>query len=395
MAMIHANLSGDIFLKSRRTQSRLVRLVAANLGAALRSVGHSGVTRRTGGHRLEITAESVAPQEIVDVGRTVFGIGSVAEVVALPASTLEELAAAAAAAAGPAVVGKRFAVRPQRSGDHPWRSHDLAVLLGDLLREAGGSVDLTDPQITVRVVVEGNTAHLTTDRIRGVSGLPLGSQERVLSLVSGGFDSVVATWMMMSRGATADLVHFTLSCAQSDHAMAVAHEMWRRWGHGTDPEVHLVEFQPVKEALLHQVDPSMRQIGLKVLMAQAAAAIADEERIAALVTGDSLGQVSSQTLPHLAAVSRAVDVPVFRPLIGLPKETIISLARTIGTAELSARAQELCDLSEGGRVATAARRPAIARALAAVPDVLVGDAVVTRKTFLLSDWIPGRSTTAG
>jgi thiamine biosynthesis protein ThiI len=394
--MIHATLSGDIFLKSRRTQLRLVRLVSANLGAALSTVGHSGATKRIGGHRLMIPGEGIEPGRIIDVGRTVFGIGSVAEVVELPARSLEELASLAAAEAGPAVAGRTFAVRPRRSGEHSWRSQDLAVRLGDLLRAGGGIVDLTDPDVTVRVAIEGDRAFLTTDRVEGVSGLPLGSQGKVLTLLSGGFDSVVAAWMMMSRGAAVDLVHFTLSCAQSDHALAVGHELWRRWGHGSDPVVHLVEFQPVKEALFDQVDSRMRQVALKVLMAQAAAEICAAEGIEAIVTGDSLGQVSSQTLPHLAAVSRATDVPIFRPLIGLPKVAIIEYARTIGTAEISARAREVCDLADHGqRVATAARPSAIARAVGFVPAGLMADAVATRKTFLLRDWVPGQSAAAG
>lgn len=392
--MIHATLSGDIFLKSRRTQARLVRLVMGNTSAALRSIGHSGSLKRIGGHRLAITAEETDPSQIIEVVATVFGVGSVAEVVELDASDLESLAREAARVAGPAVAGKSFAVRPRRSGDHPWRSHDLAVRLGDLLREAGGSVDLSDPEVTVRVTIEGAAAHVALERTTGVCGLPLGSQERVLVLLSGGFDSVVAAWMLMSRGATPDIVHFTLSCAQSDHALAVSHELHRRWGHGSEPNVHLVDFQPVKDALYDQVDPRMRQVALKVLMARAADAIAGEERIEALVTGDSLGQVSSQTLPHLSAVSRAVATPILRPLVGLPKETIIAFARRIGTAEMSARAQEVCDLAEGGPVATAARRTAIARAVGNIPDVLMEDAVATRKTFLLTDWIPGVSSTA-
>ena len=124
-------------------------------------------------------------------------------------------------------------------------------------------------------------------------------------------------------------------------------------------------------------------------MARAASAIAGEEGIIALTTGDSLGQVSSQTLPHLTAVSEAATVPVLRPLVGLPKETIIDLARHIGTAELSARAQEVCDLSEGRPVATAAGSGRIAESVRRIPDDVMVDAVATRKSFKLADWTPG------
>jgi thiamine biosynthesis protein ThiI len=165
--------------------------------------------------------------------------------------------------------------------------------------------------------------------------------------------------------------------------------MWERWGYGTDPVVHLVEFEPVKEALESKVEARMRQVALKVLMARAASAIAEDQGISALVTGDALGQVSSQTLPHLVAVSNQASVPILRPLLGMPKEAIIDRARAIGTAEISARAREVCDLSGGQPVATGAKEATIARSVADVPEELMGHAVTARKTFQLRDWMPG------
>ena len=103
-----------------------------------------------------------------------------------------------------------------------------------------------------------------------------------------------------------------------------------------------------------------------------------------------MGQVSSQTLPHLVAVTKATSTPIFRPLVGLPKQAIIDLARDVGTAELSARAQEVCDLSEGRPVATSADESLISRSVQRVPDMIMTDAVATRKSFLLADWTPGQ-----
>lgn len=141
---------------------------------------------------------------------------------------------------------------------------------------------------------------------------------------------------------------------------------------------------------MSDVDSRMRQVALKVMMAKAASEIADAEGISALVTGDALGQVSSQTLPHLVAVSKEASTPILRPLLGLPKETIIDLARTVGTAELSARAQEVCDLSDGKPVATAAGRQQIGDSVRMVPSDVMADAVATRKSFKLADWTPGQ-----
>jgi len=387
---LHITLSGDVYLKSRQTQKGLIRKVKSNLVKALAGAGFNGDIGRLGTHRFTIAPEPTSLDAVRAAAKTVFGVASVDTVVAVPYDTLEDLAGAVATLSTEMVGGGTFAVRVKRRGEHAWKSIDLARLVGSHIVEAGGRVDLSNPESTVNVTVLGLDAYLVVDHAVGAGGLPLGTQDRVLCLVSGGFDSVVAAWMLMSRGCPVEFVHFTLNCAQSDHALAVARELWTTWGHGSDPTVHLVEFQPVKDALLDGVDSRMRQVTLKVMMATAASQIAHEEGISALVTGDAMGQVSSQTLPHLVAVSDASSAPIFRPLLGLPKESIIDLARRVGTAELSARAQEVCDLSEGRPVATQAHQTAIDDSVAAIPDAVMKDAVATRKSFLLRDWTPGQ-----
>jgi thiamine biosynthesis protein ThiI len=389
-AVVHVTLSGDVYLKSRRTQKGLIRRVTSNLRQALAQVGHPDDLTRVGTHRFVITPHPDHLQYVVSAARTVFGIASVDTVVEVPFGTVKEMAASISDMNRERVGSHTFAARVKRRGVHEWGSVDLARAIGTDLVASGGSVDLTRPEVEVSVTVLDDRAYVVTDHQTGPGGLPLGTQEPVLCLISGGFDSVVAAWMLMSRGCPVDFVHFTLNCAQSDHALAVAGEMWTKWGHGTSPNVHLVEFQPVKDALLDNVDSRMRQVTLKVMMARAASQIAEEEVISALVTGDAMGQVSSQTLPHLVAVSRESPTPIFRPLLGLPKESIIDLARLVGTAELSARAQEVCDLSDGRPVATAAKRAEIDASVHAVPDIVMADAIETRKIFKLSDWTPGQ-----
>ena len=386
--MIHITLSGDIFLKSRRTQPRMIQQLLTNVRQAVAEAGCDAPLEKLGSHRFSIDAGD-RTDDVVDRVMRVFGVASVDEMVELDGGDLDHLADEVARHTRDRVAGRTFGIRVKRRGDHPWRSYDLACKAGDLLVEAGGTVNLDDPEEPVEITVLDHRAFLAIERHRGPGGLPVGTQEPLLVLISGGFDSVVAAWMMMSRGSPVEFVHFALSCSQSDHALAVARSLWERWGYGTDPAVHVVEFQPVKQALLDNVDPRMRQVALKVLMAQAASQIAKEQGVLALVTGDSLGQVSSQTLPHLVGVSEAAGVPLLRPLLGLPKETIIEFARRIGTAEISARAREVCDLSEGRSVETAARPHQVGRSARNISDVLMEDAVATRKTFQLKDWFPG------
>jgi tRNA uracil 4-sulfurtransferase len=387
--MIHITLSGDIFLKSRRTQPRMIKRVLGNVEVAMRAAGESGRLNRLGTHRFALDPAPHETEAVIDVLSRVFGIASIDLVDEINAGDLDVLAASVADAARDRVRERTFGVRVKRRGAHPWRSYDLATAAGTLLVEAGGVVDLDDPDEWVHVTVLDDRAFVVSEHRKGQGGLPIGTQGRVLCLVSGGFDSIVAAWMMMSRGCPVEYVHFQLNCAQSDHALAVARSMWERWGYGDDPVVHLVDFEPVKDALEAKVASRMRQVALKALMARGASTIAGAERIQALVSGDALGQVSSQTLPHLVAVSNHATVPMFRPLLGMSKEAIIARARVIGTAEISARAREVCDLSEGRPVATAAREASVARSVADVPEELMEHAVATRKTFQLRDWMPG------
>jgi thiamine biosynthesis protein ThiI len=388
---LHVTLSGDVYLKSRRTQKRLIKRVLTNLGIATRQAGYEGTTRRIGTHRFEVTVPTSVVEAVRAAALSVFGVSSVDTVRHIEFSDIDDLALTVGAMSVDRVRGRTFAARVKRRGTHDWNSMDLAQRIGSELHSASAGVDLSNPDVEVSVAVLDREAYLVVDHQRAAGGLPLGTQDRVLCLVSGGFDSVVAAWMLMSRGCPVDFVHFSLNCAQSDHAIAVARELWSRWGHGTQPTVHLVEFQPVKDALYEHVDARMRQVTLKVMMAQAASEIARQVGISALVTGDALGQVSSQTLPHLVAVSRSVETPLLRPLLGLPKESIIDLARKVGTAELSARAQEVCDLSAGGPVVTSASESSITSTVERIPEEILSDAVETRKVFDLKDWNPGQA----
>ena len=387
---VHVTLSGDVYLKSRRTQRGLIARARRNLELAIGQVGYRGDIERIGTHRFVLRPNDDVHDDVIQAATPVFGLGSVDVVSEVPFESFESLTDEVAERTRSRIDGTTFAVRVKRRGSHSWRSPDLARAVGTLLVEAGGRVDLTDPDEEVTIRVFDDRAYLVDAHHAGAAGLPLGTQDRVLCLVSGGFDSVVAAWMLMSRGCPVDFVHFTLNCAQSDHALAVAQQLWRTWGHGTDPTVHLVEFQPVKDALFEHVPSRLRQITLKVMMGRAASQIAGDTGIEALVTGDAIGQVSSQTLTHLVAVSQAADVPIIRPLAGLPKENIIDLARHVGTADLSARAQEVCDLSEGQPVATSANHSAINRSADLVPDQVLSDVLAATKSFQLADWSPGQ-----
>ena len=322
------------------------------------------------------------------VAARTFGVQRASLTRQVPAGSLDELAAAVAEAAGDRVAGKTFAVRVKKRTPQPWRTQEAERELGSRLYDRSAGVNLTAPQELVRVEVIHDQGHLVETVLEGPDGLPLGTQDRNLALISGGFDSVVAAWMMVRRGSPSDFVHFTLDCAETGHALAVAHTMHQRWGHGDRAVVHVVDFQPIKQALLDRVDGRLRQVVLKQLMVTAADLVAEELGTDALVTGEAVGQVSSQTLKHLAEIDRACDRVVLRPLAGHNKQEIIDWSRRIGSHDITARTVEVCDLSDGP-VAVAAARDQLDAARERLPEELVRDAVATREWLPIDEFMPG------
>ncbi len=378
-------LSGEIGTKSRRTERWFRQRLADNVRSALARRA-PGARLVEDGRRLLVEADDLP--RAARVAASVAGVHRVDRARPMPVDSLASLTAGVCEVARPWVTDRTFAVRLRRRGTHPWSSPDAARAIGAALLDASAGVDLDDPDVEVRVEVYGEHAYLVDRSWDGPGGLPLGTQAGALSMLSGGFDSPVAAWMMLRRGVPIDFVHFTLDCAASDHALVVAHDLWRTWGAGTSPLVWKVEFQPVKEALFAHSPSRLRQVLLKQLMFRAADRLADSLGMPALVTGESVAQVSSQTLQHLAEIDTQVSRTVLRPLAGFNKQEIIDRAEQIGTAALSARAKEVCDLSDGP-VAVAARRATLEKAMAELPDDLTAIALADREVIALEHWRPG------
>lgn len=379
--------AGEIHLKSRRTRRRMRDVLRRDLVDAL---GRAALEAElTDGPGDRFTASTPDPSAVAPVLARVMGVHRVERARVVPVGPLDDLVATVAPLAEPAIAGRRFAVRVRRRGEHGWTTVEAERALGSALLGASAGVDLDHPDVTVRVHVWGERAFLLGERWPGPGGLPLGVHPTLLGLLSGGIDSPVAIWSMMRRGSPVDVVHFVLDCAQSDHALAVAYGLWRTWGAGSRPRAWLVDFRKVAEALQDRVADRDRQVLLKSLMLRAAEALAHEQGHPALVTGDAMGQVSSQTVSNLVAIDRTHSAVVLRPLIGMTKEEITQRARSVGTYELSARAREVCNLATGP-VETAARPGRVRRLLEQLPDALVDDALAVHRTVVaLPAWEPG------
>lgn len=241
--------------------------------------------------------------------------------------------------------GKTFCVRAKRRGKHDFSSQDVERYVGGGLNQhiATASVKLTNPQVTVNLEIEDDRLLMITERREGIGGFPIGTQEDVLSLISGGFDSGVSSYMLMRRGCRVHYCFFNLGGAAHEIGVRqVAHYLWNRFGRSHRVRFIAIDFEPVVGEILENIDDGQMGVVLKRMMVRAASMIAERYGVQALVTGEALGQVSSQTLTNLRLIDNASDTLILRPLISHDKEHIINLAREIGTEDFARTMPEYC-----------------------------------------------------
>jgi tRNA uracil 4-sulfurtransferase len=231
-----------------------------------------------------------------------------------------------------------FRVVTKRSDKRfPLTSPEINRVLGAAIQAATGArVDLDHAPLTVAVDVLPARAFFSLEKVAGPGGLPVGTSGRVLALLSGGIDSPVAAWRMMRRGCRVDFVHFHsvpfLDRTSQDKARELA-RILAQWE--LDADLFLVPFGEVQRQIVTTVARPLRVVLYRRMMVRIAEAIARVGGAEALVTGDSLGQVASQTLSNLAVIEGAATVPVLRPLVGMDKSEITADAERIGTYETS------------------------------------------------------------
>ena len=233
-------------------------------------------------------------------------------------------------------------MRARRSGTHPFSSIDIERKLGAKL-VSYGKVDLTNPDVTAYVEVRGQMAYFFIDVIRGAGGLPIGSEGRLVVLISGGFDSAVAAWSMLKRGATLDYIFCNLGgCVHEAGVLKVVKILSDNWSYGSRPRIYIVDFREILREMQEKTPVEYWNVILKRLMYRVADTIARETNTEGIVTGEAVGQVSSQTLRNLRVAEVVTEFPLFRPLLSFDKSEIIQKSREIGTHDVSATVKEYC-----------------------------------------------------
>jgi thiamine biosynthesis protein ThiI len=349
--------SGDVTTKAPPTRRRFISRMSRNLKDALREQGAGNDLERTH-NRIFIRQRGEGSAETLS---RVFGIQSLSVVEERPWQSLDDLVETALELYRDAVAGHTFAIRARRVGDRrriPIRSDELQRAAGAALAPHARGVDLGNPEVTVSIEVMPGRAYFFRDTVRAQGGLPLGCEGRAVALVSGGFDSPVAAWLMMKRGVALDYVFCNLGGrAHQLETLRVMKVIADRWSYGLRPHFHAIDFDEVTRDLQANVTTRYWQVVLKRLMMRAAEIVAAEREALAIVTGEAVGQVSSQTLQNLAVISASTPLPILRPLLGYNKDEIIALSRKIGTHDLSKQVGEYCAMvpSKPATRATTAR----------------------------------------
>lgn len=236
-------------------------------------------------------------------------------------------------------------LRVKRSGKHDFSSHDVERQVGGGLlhqSEAAG-VKLKNPDITVRLEIRQQDLYVIQSTTAGLGGFPLGTQDSVISLISGGFDSTVSSYLTMKRGLRTHFLFFNLGDrAHEVGVKEVAFYLWNKFSGSHRVRFITVPFEDVVGEILSNVHNSQMGVVLKRMMLRAGTQIAEEMEVQALVTGESMAQVSSQTLINLSVIDSVTNTLVLRPLVTFDKNDIIDIARKIGTEEFAANMPEYC-----------------------------------------------------
>ena len=337
----------EIVMKSKPVRRQFVRQLEENLRAVLKEIDPGVILRRSWD---KLRVESSATDErilsrLVEKMCQTPGVTLILEVQEHPLPHLDDIVEQVLPVYMSRLAGKSFAVRCRRSGQHAFSSLDVERLVGGALlaRTEASGVNLTAPDVTVELEISGEALFVVTDRHRGLGGYPAGSLDPVLSLMSGGYDSPVASYLTMKRGMRTHFLFFQLGGRDQELAVKeVALHLWQKYGGKQRVLFITVPFEEVVAELLGKVQDSYMGVVLKRMMLRVADRLAEDLQVDALVTGECVAQVSSQTLRNLSVIDRVTDRLVLRPLLATDKEDIMQIAEQIGTAVFAANMPEYC-----------------------------------------------------
>ncbi|MBS7643022.1 tRNA 4-thiouridine(8) synthase ThiI [Candidatus Bathyarchaeota archaeon] len=331
----------EIALKSAPVRRLMEKRLTQNIRTMHRLHGVSNISiQKTRGR---IFIKTPDPAQTILVTSRIFGVNSVIPAIKTT-TTMEELAQTATEFASQVLHnGETFAVRARRVGEHPYTSMDLERTIGarilDSLQERGVKVKLSNPDRTIYVEAREDAGYVYSEVISGPGGLPLGSQGKVVALLSGGVDSATASWLMMKRGAYVVPLYLSTTpygdekCSQ--RVLNVA-KFLRSYVPSNKYFLYVASHGQNLSEIIKHCPRKLTCVLCKRMMYRIACKLAELKGAKAIVSGESLGQVASQTLANLYVLDAASTMPIFRPLIGMDKNEIENMAKKIGFHQIAA-----------------------------------------------------------
>ncbi|MCV2883209.1 tRNA 4-thiouridine(8) synthase ThiI [Aestuariibacter sp. AA17] len=340
-------LHPEITIKSRSVRKRFTKLLESNIRLVIKQNELSVEVRNLYDKLVVMVNPSAQPHvaQLAEILRNIPGIEQALLVEESEYVDIDDIYQQVKAYWHDKLAGKSFAVRVKRKGKQTFSSTEVAAYVGGGLNQfcETGGVNLSKPDVVVSLEIDKDKLYIVKDQFKCLGGMPLPTQEDVVSLISGGFDSGVASYQMIKRGAKTHFCFFNLG--GRDHEIGVkqvSYYLWKKFSSSHKVKFVAVDFEPVVTAILEHVDNGMMGVVLKRMMLRAAEQVADNLQINALVTGEALGQVSSQTMTNLHVIQQATNKLVLRPLICMDKSEIIDIARKIGTEDFAKTMPEYC-----------------------------------------------------
>jgi thiamine biosynthesis protein ThiI len=342
---------GEIGIKSKQTRRRMTRMLADRIRSALKE--HEVPFDKVRNEYGRIFIETSSPEIAANVSARVFGVVSTSPVVETTADIKDILSVGEQLALAKFKKGRSFAVEGRRYGDHEYSSQEMRGLLGERLLkghpELELTVDLSNPEQSIYLEVRDERTYIFTDTIRGVGGMPTGTQGKVVCTISTGLDSPIAAFKIMKRGTIPVFVYFDNTPHSNEKCTEVAigqAQLLANYIHDFKVKLYIVPHWPDLEEAIDKGPEKMTCIFCKRNMMKMAREIAVLEKADAIVTGEIIGEQASQTTANLRVLDEAVsDFPILRPLAGDDKVDIERMAHEIGTYEFAKEGLECCDLA--------------------------------------------------
>ena len=377
---------GEIVLKGAN-RKYFEDILCRELRNKAKPIGNFEIYRAQSTIYIEPKDDDADMDAMFEAARKVFGIVAIARAAVAP-KTFDDIAETVRTYIPAFLAGKKtFKVEAKRSDkSFPMDSMEISREVGAVILETvrGIKVDVHNPEVTVIVEVREFGAYIHAGRFKGAGGMPIGTNGRGMLLLSGGIDSPVAGYMVAKRGVKLEAVHFESFPYTSERAREKVLELASIVAeYAGDIDVHVVSLTKIQEALAANCEEDYFTLLLRRYMMKIASIIAHERNCGALITGESIGQVASQTMPAIGVTDIMADLPVFRPCIGLDKEEIVQISRKIDTFETSILPYEDCCTVFTPRHPKT--RPELAKVEAEeqkLPfDQLVEEALATRYTY--------------